>query len=284
MNRVVLQRIVCAVDLSDRSMASLKRALQLARLHGGELFVVHVAEQRLASIDSARRSITDAFSALRTHVDREPLAPVRWIVAHGNPAIEVARFIRRMNADLAVIGAALPSPSTGLVGTVAHAVLRTTACPVLVIPRALDGTSPKPYREILCGVSSGLSTETLRYALSFAQEFESRLTILNVEVDHSPRSDEAWVNSDIYGLRTDIPDGARNWCVIDELVTSGEPAQEVVKTTRQLASDLVVVGSTGALGSEGGLGAVALGALMLTDAEVFIVPFPGTAREIPMAA
>ena len=29
MNRVLLRRIVCAVDLSDRSVPSLKRALQL---------------------------------------------------------------------------------------------------------------------------------------------------------------------------------------------------------------------------------------------------------------
>jgi nucleotide-binding universal stress UspA family protein len=285
MNRVVLRRIVCAIDLSDRSVASLKRALQLARLHDGELFVVHVAEHRFASIESARR-ITDAFSALRPHLDREPLAaPVRWISAHGNPAIEVARFIRRLNADLAVVGAALPRPSTGVIGAVAHAILRTTSCPVLVIPSAFDDdASPTPYREILCSVSSGLSTATLHYALSFAQEFESRLTILNVEVDRVPGDDDAWVESHIDRLRTEIPDGARNWCVIDELVTSGEPAQEIVKATQQLGSDLVVVGSTGAQGSEGGLGAVALGALMLTDAEVLVVPAPGTAREISMAA
>ena len=285
MNRVVLRRIVCAIDLSDRSVASLKRALQLARLHDGELFVVHVAEHRFASIESARR-ITDAFSALRPHLDREPLAaPVRWIIAHGNPAIEVARFIRRLNADLAVVGAALPRPSTGVIGAVAHAILRTTSCPVLVIPSAFDDdASPTPYREILCSVSSGLSTATLHYALSFAQEFESRLTILNVEVDRVPGDDDAWVESHIDRLRTEIPDGARNWCVIDELVTSGEPAQEVVKATRQRRSDLVVVGTTAAQGSEGGLGAVALGALMLTDAEVLVVPAPGTAREISMAA
>jgi nucleotide-binding universal stress UspA family protein len=269
------------VDLSDRSVASLKRGLQLARLHNGELFVIHVAEQRLASIESARR-ITDAFSALRPHLDRDPLAPpVRWIVAHGNPAIEVARFIRRMNADLAVVGAALPRPSTGVIGAVAHAILRTTACPVLVIPPAFDDDAlPKPYREILCGVSSGLSTATLHYALSLAQEFESRLTILNVEVDHVPGNDDAWVEAHIDGLRTEIPGSARNWCVIDELMTSGEPAQEIVKATQRLGSDLVVVGSSGASESEGGLGSVALGALMLTNASVLIVPAPGTAREI----
>ena len=60
---------------------------------------------------------------------------------------------------------------------VADTILRTTTCPVLVIPwTADDDASPEPYQEILCGVSSGLSTVTLRYALSFAQESESQLT------------------------------------------------------------------------------------------------------------
>jgi hypothetical protein len=37
MNRVLFRRIVCAVDLSDQSGSSLKRAVHLAYLHGGEL-------------------------------------------------------------------------------------------------------------------------------------------------------------------------------------------------------------------------------------------------------
>ena len=268
MNRVVFRRIVCAVDLSDQSVPSLKRALQLAYVYGGELFVVHVTNGGRAATKSAQRTVTDAFAALRRLTDAEPYhaVPVRWIVAHGNPAIELAGFIRRTDVDLAVVGGALPQPSTGVVGTVAHAILRTTACPVLVIPRTPeDGAAPKPYREILCGVSSGRSTETLRYALSFAQEFESRLTILTVEDRHRVnRAEQDWVERDIDGLRAEIPDSAREWSVIDERVATGEPAQELVKTARQIETDLVVVGSTGTPGSDGGLGSVALGALTLT--------------------
>ena len=199
MNRVLLRRIVCAVDLSDQSALSLKRALELALLHGGELFVVHVTNERFEPTESATRSVTDAFSALRRLADTELYHPVsvRWIMAYGSPAIELARFIRRTKADLAIVGGALPRLSTGVVGTVAHAILRTTGCPVLVIPRALgDDASPKPYREILCGVSSGLSATTLRYALSFAQEYESRLTVLNVEErDRANAAEGGWATT-----------------------------------------------------------------------------------------
>jgi nucleotide-binding universal stress UspA family protein len=270
------------VDLSDQSAPVLRRALELVKLHGGELFVVHVATERLESTESAKGIVAGAFAAMRRLADAEPYdtVPVRWIMAYGSPAIEVARFIRRTNADLAVVGGALPRLSTGVVGTVAHAVLRTTGCPVLVIPRTLDDASPKPYQEVLCGVSSGLSTSTLRYALSFAQEYQSRLTILNVEEREQTNAvEDGRVASDVNGLQAAIPDHARAWSVIDQRLASGEPAEELVKAARELATDLVVVGSTAAPNSDGGLGSVALGALTLTKANVLIVPAAGIVRE-----
>jgi nucleotide-binding universal stress UspA family protein len=201
---------------------------------------------------------------------------------HGDPAIELARFIRGVDADLAVVGGALPRPSTGVVGTVAHAVLRTTGSPVLVIPRAADGdASPKPYREILVGVASERSTETLRYALSLAQEFESRVTLLNVErLDDAHEGHNGAGTTDISRLRAEIPHSAHDWTLIDERVASGEPAQELVKMARKIETDLVVVGSTAPPGSDGRLGSVALDALTLTDASVLIVPTREVAREI----
>jgi len=210
---------------------------------------------------------------------------VRWILAHGDPAMEIARLVRRTNADLAVVGGALPRPSTGVVGTVAHAILRTTGSAVLVIPRTADGdASPTPYREILVGVASEISTETLRYALSLAQEFESRLTILNVErLNQAHEGDNGSMRTDISRLRAEIPHSAHDWTLIDERVARGEPAQELVKMARTIETDLVVVGSTAAPGSDGGLGSVALGALTLTDASVLIVPTPEVAREIEAA-
>lgn len=287
MNRILLRRIVSAVDLSDRSVPTLKRALQLAYLHGGELLVVHVTNGRLASTESETQRVTDAFFALRRFTDASPYRtiPVRWILAHGDPAIEIARLVRRTNADLAVVGGALPRPSTGVVGTVAHAILRTTGSPVLVIPRTADGdASPTPYREILVGVASEVSTETLRYALSLAQEFESRLTILNVErLTQAHEGDNGSMRADLLRLRAEIPHSAHDWTLIDERVARGEPAQELVKMARTIETDLVVVGSTAAPGSDGGLGSVALGALTLTNASVLIVPTPEVAREIEAA-
>ena len=86
-------------------------------------------------------------------------------------------------------------------------------------------------------------------------------------------------NNDVERLRDAIPDTARAWSVIDERLTNGDPAEELVKAARELATDLVVVGSTAAPNSDGGFGSVALGALTLTTASVLIVPASGVLRE-----
>ena len=287
MNRVLLRRIVCAVDLSDQSMPSFRRALELAELHGGELFVLHVRNGRFDTAESSEGHVVDAFAPLRRIANREPYhaVAVRWIMAYGNPAIEVARFIRRTNSDLAVVGGALPRLSTGVVGTVAHSILRTTGCPVLVIPRTLDpDAAPTRYREILCGVSSELSTSTLQYALSLAQEYEGRLTMMNVEEGPHTEPANGRTATALGRLRDSIPDTAGHWSVIAERVTNGDPARELVKAGRELEADLIVVGSTAAPKSDGGLGSVALGALTLTNASVLVVPALGAMREVEVAA
>jgi hypothetical protein len=81
MNRVLFRRIVCAVDLSEQPVPSLKRALQLAHLHGGELFVAHVTTGQLASTESDTRRVTEAFAASRQVTDGEPYHGVHSTVA-----------------------------------------------------------------------------------------------------------------------------------------------------------------------------------------------------------
>jgi nucleotide-binding universal stress UspA family protein len=56
--------------------------------------------------------------------------------------------------------------------------------------------------------------------------------------------------------KAEIPHSAHDWTLIGERVACGEPAQELVKMAREIETDLVVVGSTAAPGSERGLGPV----------------------------
>jgi hypothetical protein len=99
-------------------------------------------------------------------------------------------------------------------------------------------------------------------------------------LNQAHEGDNGPMSTDVSRLRSEIPHSAHDWTLIDERVASGEPAQELVKIAREIETDLVVVGSTAAPGSDGGLGSVALGAVTLTDASVLIVPTLGVARKI----
>ena len=79
--------------------------MHLAHLHGGELLVVHVTNRRLATTESAQRTVTDAFSALRRLTDAEPYHQFRsagsWRTAIqplSSPASSAG------DADLAAVG------------------------------------------------------------------------------------------------------------------------------------------------------------------------------------
>ncbi len=287
MTRILFRRIVCAVDRTDRSGAVLARTLALARVHDAEVTVLHVAERPRLQPGSVQRRADDPFAELRQRRFVSGERPrLRWVVMHGNPATEVARHARTMKADLVVVGRSAPTPATGVVGRVAEAVLRIATCPVLIVPAAAaaDGLPP-PFRDILCGASSGLSLATLRHALSLAQEFESRLTILNVDHDAgSPAVAHPGIASDIQRLRRAIPETADHWCEIEELTAAGDPATELTRAAERTGADLVVVGASAVSARGQGLGSVALGALVLTGAHVLVVPIPGVLRDAAAAA
>ena len=285
MTRILFRRIVCAVDGSDRSGAVLARTLALARVHDAEVTVVHVSDRPRVQPGSVQRTTDDPLSRLRqSGIVAADRPRVRWVVTHGNPATEVTRHARALKADLVVLGRSSPRPATGVVGRIADAVLRVAMCPVLIVPPDAR-RDPRPFRHVVCGASSGLSLATLRHALSLAQEFESRLTILNV--DHTDRTAIAaarGIDSDIERLRRAIPEAADEWCEIEELVATGDPATELTRTADRLGADLVVVGASAVSARGQGLGSVALGALVLTRAHVLVVPIPGGLHAAAAAA
>ena len=58
MNRVLLRRIVCAVDLFDQSVSSFKRALELADLHGAELVLTKASVLIVPTAGVMREAVT----------------------------------------------------------------------------------------------------------------------------------------------------------------------------------------------------------------------------------
>ena len=92
------------------------------------------------------------------------------------------------------------------------------------------------------------SLEGARYALSLAQEFQARLTLLHVVEGLEPTLlDERAHIAKPYKLWLGklVPDEARLWCELELAVEFGRPAERILQVAWENHADLLVVGAQG---------------------------------------
>jgi nucleotide-binding universal stress UspA family protein len=136
--------ILCAVDFSPASQAAVNEALRLASSGGRHLTLLHVVQgpdnrQRLqygwlGTHEYYRDQGTVALDKLRFLVPPPQRATVSTEVIVGQPAEEILRATRAIDASLLIIGAGgrtrVGSRLFGTTGTL----LRDSTCPVLAVP------------------------------------------------------------------------------------------------------------------------------------------------------
>ena len=144
---------LCAVDLSDSSLAALTLACSLARESKSALTVLHViewpweeppppsfaelpAEQGAALADYRRYVETSAVDRLQTltrDVDTGACQPASRVV-HGKAHIEILRLAGEIGADLIVMGVRSRNVTDlALFGSTANQVVRRATCAVLTL-------------------------------------------------------------------------------------------------------------------------------------------------------
>lgn len=137
--------VVSAVDLSERSEATVSRAMALAP--GGRHLMVHVAAVvgenllRLSGasaedLDQLRHSQAEQVVP-RVQALAEALHPMRTIVEPGRPEQRVPEIAHELNADLIAVGAKrLTGLRHALLGSVARHTIRHAPCDVLIVRTA----------------------------------------------------------------------------------------------------------------------------------------------------
>jgi len=136
-------RILIAVDASEPALAALAAALELAHRMGAEVAVVHVAdtahpwqgelsETGLAPLSKIRHQ--GQLLLNRIVADLAASEKCQTILRDGQPAKEILATARDWEADLIVVG----SQGHGhfeqfVLGSVANAVTRGAACPVMLV-------------------------------------------------------------------------------------------------------------------------------------------------------
>jgi nucleotide-binding universal stress UspA family protein len=254
--RIQIKNILFTTDFSPASRAAVPYAIQLARHYGAKLHVLHVRPpvvnpmtppatwkslEQAAKLESdqERQEILSLFNGVETEV----LLEEGDLWSNLQAAVEEARI------DLIVMGTRGRSGiAKVLLGSTAEEIFRAANSPVLTVgPHSPAG--PKPdgeFSHIL--FATDFSPESLAaapYAISLAQEYQSRLTLLHVIAE--PKADEFVRPSDLSAasahlLRNMVPVDAELWCVPEYVVERGVTAEKILEVAARSKADLIVLG------------------------------------------
>jgi nucleotide-binding universal stress UspA family protein len=204
------------------------------------------------------RERLDAFVAL----SRAENVRTEFSVVEGTPAPVILEAAESQHADLICLGTHGREGFDRIVlGSVAEKVLRKAKCPVLTVAEAGEEGSVQPvfFKNIVCALDfATLSLRALEHALSLAQEAQAKLILLNVVEWLSDEPGwETGLEPDMFGFREQmkeavlkkleeaVPEGVRDWCDVETVVTSGKPYREILKLANEREADLIVMGVRG---------------------------------------
>jgi nucleotide-binding universal stress UspA family protein len=151
-SRVPFQRLLCAIDFSESSMAALQLAVSLATESDARLTMLHVlewpwheppspepedlpAEQRAALAEYRRYREKMALMRLEALANGTSLSPAPTTrVSHGKPYLQILDAASNEGSDLIVMGVHGRNPFDMMMfGSTANQVVRQASCPVLTL-------------------------------------------------------------------------------------------------------------------------------------------------------
>jgi nucleotide-binding universal stress UspA family protein len=276
---VKIERILCPVDFSEFSHHALAYATAMASWYGARVTILHVhtlgvppwvlASETGFSGAEAQRLSAEHRAQLTTELQRFATTTaasdveVDFIVDEGDdPAAAIVRASESANASVIVLGTHGRSGVARIVlGSVTEHVLHLARCPVLAVPpHAKAAAIPRLFGHILVATDfSDAAAAGLTYALSLAQEANSRLTVLHVVEPPPLRDEDEWaargagVASVLEAMKASaarqlaaaIPVSARDWCRVTELLEVGRPHREILRVAAEQGVGLVVLGAHG---------------------------------------
>jgi len=184
-----------------------------------------------------REELLDTFAGINTEV----------LIEEGDIQSRLDKAIQKYNTDLVIIGT---RGRTGLakmlLGSIAEEIFRTVPCPVLTVgPHS--NAAKADIREILFATDfASEAPAAAAYAVSLAQEFQARLTLLHVVPEPKPGDLVSW--SDVQEsskqlLHKLVPPEAEAWCKLEYFVERGDPGQRILDLANVRAVDLIILGA-----------------------------------------
>jgi nucleotide-binding universal stress UspA family protein len=264
--RIQLKNILFATDFSPAATAALPYAAGLATRFGANLFALHVRSTPIIN----QVAPPESWPALEKAAEEEEQER-RQLLRNSVPGIETTcltedgdvwtklqAVMQREKIDLVVIGTRGRSGiGKLLLGSVAEKIFREAPCPVLTVgPRvAVQPRRDGEFTRILYATSfSSESGAAAPYAVSLAQEYQAKLTLLHVLEDTKVGDlviPQDLVESSKRCLASLVPPEAEIWCAPELCVECGEAAEKILDVAMNQSMDLIVLGMHRASGIPG---------------------------------
>lgn len=270
-----IKRILCPTDLTPDSDQALRYGLALTRAYESKLIICHRAPdgERAGATASYDGSVASPLTqekarafqgALLKFLAPQALGGLDWqaLIIEGDDVGEaITRTASECAADLIVMRSRRRPHRAALLGSTAESVCRTAPCPVLVTHTdQRDWVQPLSksislQRVLVPYDFSDYSELALKYALSFAQEYQAELHLLHVlpsftldesEISWYPLGREGTYHKAAHRLQKAIPPEAHLWCNIKHAVSEGHPYREILGYAEKNKIDLICLGAHGA--------------------------------------
>lgn len=270
--KIDFRSILCATDLSDFSNSAVIQAIGMAEEFGATLYICHIIDLPMVSMHGAafvyqedqivamKRSAVDRINALvaNHHLNWEA------VVETGPVSRTLCRLAVDKQADLAIVSTYGRKGFKRLfLGSVTESVLRTIACPLLVVTGSEQTAGQAPpfkgfgFKKIMVGCDfSPDSQRAVDYGFSLAQEFEAAIHLVHVVESFvyretmfpqspKPSSPVDAATDCKQRLERLVPAGAHDWCTVEIACLSGKPFQALKQYAERHAIDLIVLGVRG---------------------------------------
>jgi nucleotide-binding universal stress UspA family protein len=260
--RTRFENILFATDFSPAAAHAIPFVKALARHFQSKLVVLHVkppvvnpmtqpatwpavVEAAKAADERHREELRETFARINAEL----------LLEEGEIQSNLEKALEKYDTDLVIIGTrGRTGLSKMLLGSVAEEIFRTVPCPVVTVGPHSDSFRAN-IRDILFATDfASEAPAAAAFAISLAQEFQARLTMLHVVPEGKPGELVSW--SDVRDsskqlLRKLVPDEAELWCKPEYFVERGNAAERILDFANLREVDLIVLGAQPARGVPG---------------------------------
>jgi nucleotide-binding universal stress UspA family protein len=254
--RIQLQNVLFLTDFSPAANAAIPYATEVAKRFGAKLFALHMRAPAVNPMtEPATWATLEKTAEAETQNQREILRKSfsgitpKVLVEEGDLYATLLDIVEKDKIDLIVLGTRGRSGiAKFFLGSVAEEIFRQAPCPVLTIgPFTPEGPVwGGAITEIIYATDfSPESTAAAAHAVSLAQEFEARLTLMHVIANEAPGDlllPGELVKATEQHLRNLVPPEAELWCEPRFLVAQGEAGENILEVARNRNADLIVLG------------------------------------------